>query len=208
MPAARNRSPPPRTGRSARRLKGDGRPGACAVGLRLVGASPGRRTSQTTFGAGRRRGHSVDTSLVRRRAQSRAEIESPRAWVPWYGRTPIFCCDIVARRCAPVELDPFPGAYGDGQLTVQRVAQQQPSVATWSHELPTDTAHPPRLLPPLHPHPKNSEICTQPRKLEKTDDPLNNQIRHTGAQIQVLSRPVRSTFPRSSTMVAGRGLVR
>ena len=61
------------------------------------------------FVAGRGRGDFADSSLVRTSAQSRAEIESPRARVPYYGPMRIFSNDSVARRYAPVEANALPG---------------------------------------------------------------------------------------------------
>ena len=64
------------------------------------------------FVAGRRRGDLLDSSLARTHAQSRADIESSRARVLYmagYGRLRIFCCDSAAPRCAPVEIEAFPG---------------------------------------------------------------------------------------------------
>lgn len=58
-------------------------PRASAVRLRPVAASPARRTSQTTNTAETRRREIFDSSTVRTNAQSRAQLESPRARVPY-----------------------------------------------------------------------------------------------------------------------------
>ena len=62
----------------------------------------------TMLDAGRRWGEFSDSSIVRPCAQSRSEIEFPRARAPYYGRTRIFSFDSAARRCAPVEGAAFP----------------------------------------------------------------------------------------------------
>ena len=65
-----------------------------------------------TFVAARRRGDFVGLSHVRTHAQSRADLESPRARDPLYGRMRILSCDRAARPCASQILEAFPGAYG------------------------------------------------------------------------------------------------
>ena len=65
-----------------------------------------------TNGAGRRRWNPAHRSPVQTPTQSPTEIESPpppsRAG-PLYGRMQIFPYDTVARRCAPVDVNAFPG---------------------------------------------------------------------------------------------------
>lgn len=65
--------------------------------------------TQSTFVAGRRWRNLCDRSIMRTDTQPCAEIESPRARVPYIGSMRIFFCDSAAHACAAVEADTFPG---------------------------------------------------------------------------------------------------
>ena len=96
--------------------------------------------------AERSRGDFPNPSFMRTHAQSRAEIESPRARGP-YSRMGIFCYDKAARRCAPVEAEAFPNRLRPTSITewgTDSVRQFSKSLHHPSADLATDGAPTPR----------------------------------------------------------------
>lgn len=75
--------------------------------------------------AGRKRGDFWDSSHVRTHAQSRAEIESPRARGPKCGRMRNSSCDTAAHRGAPVEVRTLPR-----RLRCRRIHSIHPPLAS------------------------------------------------------------------------------
>ena len=78
-----------------------------------------------TFVAGTRRGDFVDPSLVRTRAQSRAEIGSPRVRGPFTAGCEYSVVTVMRTAALPSKPTRSPAAYGDGKLIAEPHAQPQ-----------------------------------------------------------------------------------
>ena len=89
-----------------------------------------RFLTQSTFVAGRRRRDFSDPSLARTHAQSRAELESSRARVPYIAGWESSSATVLRTRAQQSKRTRSPAAYGLGQLTAQRLAQRQPTRST------------------------------------------------------------------------------
>lgn len=134
--------------------------------------------------AGRRWGDLPDSSLARRNALSRAEIDSHRARVPYTAGCEFFPCDKAARECAPVEFAALPGclrpllAYSlwPRTTTPKRVPVlasdkihrhlPRPINHVNSHRIGNCGSVHWRLVSPLHPHQARVSVAPEHRTSE------------------------------------------
>ena len=89
------------------------------------------RTPSATFVPGRRHRKICDSSPVRTHAQSRAELESPRARVPFIAGCEISLATALRRRAQFYRVVRYPAAYGP---QVFERTRKQPVLGTREHE--------------------------------------------------------------------------